>query len=426
MYSEAACELMSLDDSQLTDRFRELELERRRVTAEMAAVICEGERRGIHNSDGHHSIKGWLRAQANWSNADVAVNCRVAKTLDSVPGAGDALLAGRVGVAQVHELARARSNRRCGAQISDVAPQLLDNAEKLDFESYRVVVRRWELLADLDGAHRTAEQTLEARTASVLELSGGIDLRASGGSALTTAEVQGIFERFVEAEFHIDTAARTEMHGSNAPASLLPRTDAHRRFDAILAIFRKAASTPADAKPPEPVVNIMIDQRSFEELLARHKILPKPDDLDPVALADRRCETAGGMSVPPEEIMQSAMRGWVRRVVFDTDGTVLSFGHRRRLFTGQIRSAVKLMISRCSYPGCNVPSQHGELDHMAEWGRDQGETSAGNADILCGSHNRLKHRRGQYSKREPDGRTIHYRRDGTPILPVGAAPPAGR
>ena len=37
----------------------------------------------------------------------------------------------------------------------------------------------------------------------------------------------GIFERFVEEEFRADVAARTELYGPDAPASLLPRTDAH-------------------------------------------------------------------------------------------------------------------------------------------------------------------------------------------------------
>ena len=39
MYTELVEELMGLDNDSITERFRELELERRRIEAEMAAVV---------------------------------------------------------------------------------------------------------------------------------------------------------------------------------------------------------------------------------------------------------------------------------------------------------------------------------------------------------------------------------------------------
>ena len=56
-------------------------------------------------------------------------------------------------------------------------------------------------LADEDGAAADAEANEQNRTASLNEVNGAIDVRASGGSAMTAAEMLGIFEQFAEVEF---------------------------------------------------------------------------------------------------------------------------------------------------------------------------------------------------------------------------------
>ena len=268
MFVDLVEELMGLDDADVTQRFRELELRRRREEAELAALIAVVEARGIWGQDGHLTVKGYLRANGNWSNHDVARARRNSRVMTDHPVVGEALLDGHIGIAQIDELGRARSNRRCGDEIGVVLDQLLEVAEQLPYESLRTVVKRWETLADADGAHRDAEITNERRTVSLNEIDGGLDLRASGGTALNTAMMKKIFDHFVEAEFHTDVAQRSELHGENAPASLLPRTDAQRRFDALAKIFERAASMPADAVGPQLVLNIVVTQERYERELA--------------------------------------------------------------------------------------------------------------------------------------------------------------
>jgi len=200
--------MAGLGDVELTERFRRLELQLRATEAEMAAVIAEAGRRSLHLVDGHRSLGGWLKANANWSNNQVTRRRRLARLVDTIPAAGAALAAGHIGVAQADELARVRANPRCGDSLIDVAPLLLEHAEHLSFEDSRTCIRRWELLADLDGAHRHRAANIDARTALVTELHGALHLSASGGSALDAAEMQAIFARFAEHEFHTDAAAR--------------------------------------------------------------------------------------------------------------------------------------------------------------------------------------------------------------------------
>ena len=72
MFDGLVEQLMAFDDDEVTERFRELELERRRLDAELAAVTAVADQRQVWRHDGHFNVKGWLRANANWSPAEVA------------------------------------------------------------------------------------------------------------------------------------------------------------------------------------------------------------------------------------------------------------------------------------------------------------------------------------------------------------------
>ena len=51
-----------------------------------------------------------------------------------------------------------------------------------------------------------------------------------------------IFERFCDAEFSADWDQTLARFGDAACYSLMPRSDAQRRFDALYAIFERAAA----------------------------------------------------------------------------------------------------------------------------------------------------------------------------------------
>jgi hypothetical protein len=180
---------------------------------------------------------------------------------------------------------------------------------------------------------------------------------------------------------------------------------------------------PAGGRGPSFVVNLVCDLPTSEALLARHRLIPFTDDLPPVDLSAMRCETDRGMQIPPEHLLQAALLGHVRRVIVDDDGVVLDMGRKRRLFTGAARVAAKLMATHCGHPGCTVGSHYADVDHLDEWGRDGGATDVGNSFIRCGSHTRFKHRLGLVDRRAKSGHVVTFRRDGTPMLPVGCRLP---
>lgn len=423
--------LLDLDDGSLDDRLRGLELQRRRVVAEQALAIAEAERRSLHLADGHHSLTAYLRATLNCSTGEANEWKRLARLVSTVPGVADALIQGRIGVGQAHELARVRANPRCGDRLIEVRRVLLEQAEMLDFADFRTCVRRWELLADTDGAHRDRDASVEARNATAVPLGAGVDLRASGGDAVTAAELIAILDAFTRAEYDRDVAARSAAVGADAAAGTpLPRTGAQRRFDALVEIFRRGANAPdGTGRRVDVTVDLVVDERTYTEHLVSHGLAPAdaigpthPNHVVDPGPERRRCETATGTPVHPDDVVAASIHGHIRRVVYDGAGVVINLGRRRRLFIGAARDAARLSARRCSRNGCSIPSQFCDIDHVHDHAHG-GATDAINGDPACGTHNRQKNH-GYTTIRDPvTGRVIHYRPDGSPLTPAGCAAP---
>ncbi len=427
MVDVVIAELVEMSDSALDARIRELELQRRRLDAELAASIAVADDRRLFELDGHRSMRGYLGATCNWSGPEIGRFRSAAEVIDRFDEVGSAWIDGRIGFAQVHELGKANRNKRIVDHLGAFVPLLIDDAEQLSFDDYRVCVERAVSQLDEDGARPDPD----GRNARVVEVDGGLDVRVTGGeSALTTAQVLAIFEAFVDAEFQKDLTARAAEHGDQTDGVPLTRTAKQRRHDAFVAMVMAAGAAMKaglDGVPPAVVLNVLCSADRLAATLSAHG-LGDPFNLaglqlDPSDPLAGRCETDTGIQLDPHDAIRASLEGHVRRVVVDSEGTVVDYGRKQRLFTGSARDAAKLLIRHCSHPGCDLPTEWCEVDHAEEWGRDVGPTDQSNSRIACGSHNRWKHRTGARSKRATNGRRYTIRADGTVMLPVGARAP---
>lgn len=204
-----------------------------------------------------------------------------------------------------------------------------------------------------------------------------------------------VFEQFERAELLADWLEARHRVGPGAIVSDLTRTPAQRRADALFAIFRRAASSTVGGRSPEPLVNIVIDQRTFEEALRRsagEAVHTDPDE----SLDGRRCHTVGGTQLHPADVLASALLGHVRRVVIDAKGAVIDLGTKQRVSTGSARDAALLQALlrgagglRCLWPGCDSQGGCLQVDHRRPAVRG-GPTDTGNSDVYCGFHNRVR------------------------------------
>ena len=346
---------------------------------------------------------------------------RLAIACDTTADLGDTLMNGHIGIAQADELARLATHPRVGDQYDTVAPpRLLHHAEHLSYEEFRIVTRRFETLADLDGTEHDDEMSHEHRSATVIELDGAIDVHVTGGTRMVTAELVGIFQQFLHAEFDTDVAARTALHGPDAPASLLPRTDAQRRFDAFSAIFRATGigTCPRDRATPGPqparrTEHLRTAHRtSTHRHRPRHRVEPRPAhraDQD-----HRRCHDLPRRRARCQCCRRCAPSRHRRRRCRRRRRPQATTLHRSR--PGEM---ALLLSHSCGHPGCTVPADRCEVDHLAEWERDDGGTDQSNGLPRCSTHNPWKTANRIRSKRTESGDVIDIHADGTPMTPIG-------
>ena len=75
--------------------------------------------------------------------------------------------------------------------------------------------------------------------------------------------------------------------------------------------------------------------------------------------------------------------------MFDSPSRIIDVGRRTRLFTGGLRRAIEVRDRRCTSPGCNIPADRCQIDHIVEWSNG-GQTTQTNGRLLCPTHNRQR------------------------------------
>jgi hypothetical protein len=389
-------------------------------------------------------MSAYLRATWHTSDGRIADDRKLARLLDAQPQVGEALLAGRFSVDHAMQIGRILGNPRISQLLPMVLDVFLDLAEHRSYDEFRGDIDEFVTLTDQDGAFAELADNIEHRTARVNDVGGTLDVIATGGDPITAAQMTAVFESFVEGEYRADVEARRAEYGDEAEHHPLPRTPAQRRFDALKTIFAAAAASPEGRALPDPTTHIVIDHRSLHETFTHAGItLPNgnvadidqacddpstlatlADELltDPEAFRSRRCETSTGSAIHPMIALRAALTGHIRRVVVDSDGVVIDYGSKQRLFTGHARQAAMLLATTCTHPGCRLPARLCEVDHITEW-NDGGHTDQANGAIKCGGHNRFKHRQRWKTRRDRHGRIYNIRSDGTIVLPVGERAP---
>jgi hypothetical protein len=442
-----------LSGRELGDRLVELDRVRRAVEAATVALLDEAERSDAYHDDGCTSLGSWARCQVLWSKHEATTRVRELDLVRLCPEVATALQSGTLGTAQVAELARARANPRAGDAIADHITQLLQWATELDFDGFRTVVRRWEQLADVDGAHHSAKTAHDGRQASLNRIDDTFHLRAQFGVIQGTA-IAKILDAFVEAEWQADWDHVKALHGDDARPNMVARSEAQRRADALFAIFNAAVS--GDGRTiADPLVHLVCDLATFEEHLARTMggHVPDPadftyrgtphhnddddgdgsdddvdddgDDADPgnpldvamgIGFAMRRCETIDGDPVDLSDVIAATLVGHVRIVVVDRRGVVVNAGRKTRLYRGVSRGLVWLLGKTCCWRGCGHRLDV-QVDHLDEYVRDGGGTDQANAGPLHGRHNRFKTSHGYKITRDDRGILHIWRPDGTELKP---------
>jgi hypothetical protein len=428
----AVPEFEALASADLVAFVAQAERLRRQAEVAVARGLAELSRRGVHLDDGHVDAAAWGRAMFGWSVSESKGLLRLGRVLGRLPTVRSLAEDGRVGLAHLAALGDVERNPRCREQVGEADGLFGAQVLRLRADEFALLVRRWVAVADSDGAARSQQGAHRRRSAHLVQVGDEVVLRANGG-AYDGAVLREVFDRFCEAEFLTDWTVARQQVGADLARGFLPRTDAQRRFDAMLAIFAAAASAPGVPRSGEPLVNVVVDARTAAELLAEAArvdavgvesagvesagadaagagAVPRSPD----EVLWRRCETVDGVQLPRADVLAAMLVGQLRRVVLDSAGRIVDLGRRSRLFRGGAREAVLLLERRCLWPGCNAPPGRLQADHLHGWAFEGGRTDHDDGGPACGHHNLVK-RQGYSARRDEHGCWHVYRPDGTEI-----------
>ncbi len=397
----------ALDAVELRTWLEVVEELRRSIEATAVAAAGAVDRSNPFRGQGFFSAKTVVKHMCRISGPEAHRRVQTARLHEALPDWAVAEADGRVGVAQSELMARIAANPRVAAAVLERdSPDLLDDAISCSYDEFERLARTWEALADTAGDLAKNERHKANRDVRLRP-------RPDGGWTLTGnlpeldgTEFMEIFSHFVEAEWTTDWAEARHRLGDAATIADLQRTEAQRRADALLAMARAAASTPPGSQQPRPTTNLLIDQESFEAHL-------RGGTPDPATYRSVVVRTQTGRRLHPDDAVNAALIGHIRRVVYDASGTVIDLGRRSRLFRGSSRDAVMLLLTTCVWIGCDRPISWCDADHSLGW-KAHGATVPRNGGGLCQGHNRLKERgfevfrddAGAWRLIDPDGTEV--------------------
>ncbi|MGA7205574.1 MAG: HNH endonuclease signature motif containing protein, partial [Specibacter sp.] len=100
--------------------------------------------------------------------------------------------------------------------------------------------------------------------------------------------------------------------------------------------------------------------------------------------------SAHGLEIPIGEIRRKLSEFGAIPIVLGGQSEILDVGREMRFAPDYMKQAVLARDGGCIYPGCTVPAEHCEFNHIRGW-VDGGETSVDNLDAECTGHHHLTH-----------------------------------
>jgi hypothetical protein len=304
----------------------------------------------------------------------------MARALEHMPAAREALGLGQVSSSAVGALAAAREANP--EEFSLVEEDLVEVARTMPARTLRLTVERWKVRVEPTAALREDAERFERRCMRVSRARDGMvrvdgNLDPETGATLTTAldAVTGAWAR----------------SGSDDP-----RSPAQRRADAVGEVCRGwlSHSDRPTVGGERPHITVVADLDTLE------------------GRSSARSETSVGTSVPAETVRRLACDAHVSRVITSGRSEPLEAGRSVRVVPPTLRRALSVRDGGCGFPSCDRPVSWCDAHHIRHWA-DGGQTDLANLVLLCRRHHRMTH--GDFRVEMVDGKPVFRRPDGSVI-----------
>jgi 5-methylcytosine-specific restriction endonuclease McrA len=366
-----ALDLDTLEDTELSGLVFDLQAETSLLAAAQARVLARWDARMVWADDGSKAAGARLARDAGMCRGRANAVLHRARKLATMPVVAAALAEGRLSIDLVDLLVAVNLPRRAALFARDEALLIKWCLDQQSERDVRQVLDRWAQAADehlehdpakreRQGRYFNADRTLEG----IFDLRGRLD-RVDG---TVFANEHARLEREM---FLADWADARAEFGENCGVDKLARTPGQRRADALIEMAKRSATRPANGVTPSPLLSILVGYETFNGMI---------------------CELADGTPLSRDHLLPLLAEADIERLVFDAASQVIDVSVRQRFFTGALRHAIEIRDRHCQFPGCDVPGDDCEVDHIVPYSQG-GETKQSNGRLYCKPHNGRRTRR---------------------------------
>jgi len=346
----AAVDPDGLSDDELVEAMVELRRQQARLAAATTRLTAAFDTRRVWAGDGSRSAGSWLGHRCRLPGAQMRAEVRLGRRLGHMPATADAFAAGHVAEAHASRLAPL-SVGRTGEPFTRDEAMLVGYAKNLSWPEFCRAVEYWRQCADPDGAEQDAATDDAARRVDLWEGRRGTGLLSATLTPMARLALQTALRRIEQQLWQADWAQAKDRYGPDATPAHITRTAGQRRHDALVELIARATTAPTGGKRPRPLISVLVGYETF---------------------AGRVCELADGTVITPGVVASMLSEADIERVVFDSQRRIIDLG-RRRSFTGAARRALEITHRYCAHPGCDVPAEACQGDHIQPW--SQGGTT---------------------------------------------------
>lgn len=370
----------SLEVSLQADKLIELLQAQTQLAAVVIEMVGNVDASMIWSVDGSRSCAAWMERKSGRDRKECNRMVRTARELRAAPVVAGQFSLGKLSERHVQLLTQ--TAKKAPEAFVEAENWLVAQADNLTVREFGQLLDHWHTFANPERAEADAAARYDKRA---VHMSAGFD-----GVGWLDVQFEPIgFEVFsnalsqIQSEFwHADWALAREQFGEAATAADLCRSDAQRRYDAMVEMASRSMSQASSPRMRLPAfVTVHVDHKT---------------------LTGRVCELGSGVQVTPGEVARLLSDADIRieRAVFGSTGQVINYGRSRRLFVGYGRRAIQIRDRFCVYPGCTVPAEHCQVDHIQPWS-EGGPTNLNNGQLLCPKHHRNKSKHPPKSRLSP-------------------------
>ena len=342
-----------------------------------------------HKASGDFSPAHHLARRCRAKHETMTRLQKAARRLRDMPHTAEAFAAGQITLDHVEVLIRANRSKLTELFARD-EELLVGYARTRTFDGFSAEVKAWTAIVMPDDAEERAARQDDERSVHLSESFEGQGRLDGWLSPQGYHEVHTELDRRCQQLLEEDWAEARARLGDAATALDLARNPAQRRHDALIEMARASKAHDGIAPAPDIGTTIVCDHDTFVTAFARivAKIMGTDPDHFPYPL-QRRCEWASGDPATPEQAVWAALTGWLDVLTLDPNGVPLNHGRTHRIATRAQRRAAQIAFPTCDQPGCDIRSDHCQIDHLLAW-IDGGLTDIANLRPRCKGHNLWK------------------------------------